>query len=175
MEFTMSQKLQLILALSLSCIIIAAVLFWQIAMPSAQHKDLAFNQTPTNMPTTLSRQTLRLSDAQGLEAEAGGLQEAQNAEGAARRFKRTDKDKDGQIAQSEYLLSRRKAFDKLDQNGDGRLTFEEYASRSIARFQLADADKNGALNAREYATTAARRTKNATAELADQPFTPNPQ
>jgi hypothetical protein len=92
-----------------------------------------------------------------LDGEASAPQDAQSAQAAERRFKRTDKDKDGQIAQSEYLLSRQKAFDKLDQNGDSRLSFEEYASRSIARFSLADQDKSGALSPVEYASTAARR------------------
>lgn len=70
-----------------------------------------------------------------------------------KRFARYDKDKNGAVAQSEYLAGRRKGFDKLDINHDGRLSFEEYAVKGIQKFAAADKDKNSQLNAVEFATT----------------------
>jgi hypothetical protein len=70
-----------------------------------------------------------------------------------KRFARYDKDKNGQVAQAEYLAGRRKGFDKLDLNHDGRLSFEEYAVKGVQKFSAADKDKNGQLGATEFATT----------------------
>jgi hypothetical protein len=70
-----------------------------------------------------------------------------------KRFARYDKDRNGQVAQAEYLAGRRKGFDKLDLNHDGRLSFEEYAVKGVQKFAAADKDKSGQLNAAEFATT----------------------
>lgn len=70
-----------------------------------------------------------------------------------KRFARYDKDKNGQVAQGEYLANRRKGFDKLDANRDGRLSFEEYAVKGVQKFTAADKDRNGQLGAQEFATT----------------------
>jgi hypothetical protein len=74
-----------------------------------------------------------------------------------KRFARYDKDKNGQVAQAEYLANRHKGFDKLDANHDGRLSFEEYAIKGVQKFAAADKDKSGQLNATEFATTRAIR------------------
>jgi hypothetical protein len=77
-----------------------------------------------------------------------------------KRFARYDKDRNGQVAQAEYLAARRKGFDKLDTNHDGRLSFEEYAVKAVQKFAAADKDKSGQLNATEFATTrVVRKTK----------------
>ena len=70
-----------------------------------------------------------------------------------KRFARYDKDKNGQVAQADYLASRHKGFDKLDANHDGRLSFEEYAVKGVQKFAAADKDNSGQLNATEFATT----------------------
>ncbi len=70
-----------------------------------------------------------------------------------KRFARYDKDKNGQVAQGEYLAARHKGFDKLDLNHDGRLSFDEYAVKGVQKFAAADKDKNGQLGAAEFATT----------------------
>ena len=70
-----------------------------------------------------------------------------------KRFSRYDKDKNGAVAQSEYLAARRKNFDKLDLDHDGKLSFNEYAAKAVVKFAAADRDRNGALNATEFATT----------------------
>lgn len=70
-----------------------------------------------------------------------------------KRFARYDKDKNGQVAQGEYLAGRHKGFDKLDLNHDGRLSFDEYAAKGVQKFAAADKDKSGQLNATEFATT----------------------
>ncbi len=73
-----------------------------------------------------------------------------------RRFMRADRDDDGWIARSEFLIQRRRNFDRLDSNGDGRLSFEEYAAEGLAKFAGADADGDGRLSPAEFATTAAK-------------------
>jgi hypothetical protein len=70
-----------------------------------------------------------------------------------KRFARYDKDKNGAVAQAEYLAGRRKGFDKLVLNHDGRLSFEEYAVKGVQKFAAADKDKNGQLGATEFAAT----------------------
>jgi hypothetical protein len=70
-----------------------------------------------------------------------------------KRFNRYDKDKNGLVAQEEYLLSRRKAYAKLDANGDGVLQFAEYASKTVQKFARADGDRSGGLNRTEFAST----------------------
>lgn len=75
----------------------------------------------------------------------------------ARRFRRYDKDRDGEVSQAEYLLNRRKAFDRLDVNRDGVLSFAESAAKTVGKFATADLDRDGALAAAEFAATAVKR------------------
>ncbi len=70
-----------------------------------------------------------------------------------KRFNRYDKDKNGAVAKSEYLASRRKAYEKLDVNGDGVLSFDEYATKTAKKFVAADKDRSGVLNRSEFSTT----------------------
>jgi hypothetical protein len=74
-----------------------------------------------------------------------------------RRFKRYDRDRNGQVSRGEYLLGREKAFAKLDLNHDGRLSLDEYAAKAVTKFTLADADRSGNLAPKEFATTAVKR------------------
>ena len=86
-----------------------------------------------------------------------------------KRFNRYDKDRDGSITRSEYLLPRSKAFAKLDANHDGNLSFDEWAVKAETKFATADADKSGAMNAAEFATTAVKRKPRAKANCPDKP------
>jgi len=70
-----------------------------------------------------------------------------------KRFNRTDKDKNGAIAKSEFLSTRQRAFARLDSNGDGTVSFDEYAAKTSEKFAKADSDKSGVLDRREFATT----------------------
>lgn len=70
-----------------------------------------------------------------------------------KRFDRYDRDKNGAVAQNEYLYSRQRAFARIDRNGDGRISFDEYAAKALTKFAAADRDRNGQLNAGEFATT----------------------
>ncbi len=79
------------------------------------------------------------------------------AERAARRLARYDKNDDGAVSRGEYLANRQKAFAKADRNRDGRLDFEEYAVATATRFARADRDADGRLSPQEFATTAAKR------------------
>jgi len=71
-----------------------------------------------------------------------------------RRFSRYDKNKDGKVAQDEYLAARRKNFDKLDVDHNGGLSFAEYAAKGIEKFAAADKGHKGWLTEAEMATTA---------------------
>ncbi|MGI4877412.1 MAG: EF-hand domain-containing protein [Janthinobacterium lividum] len=79
------------------------------------------------------------------------------ADREARRFKRYDKDKDGNVTRDEYLASRRKAFARLDVDGDGKLSFDEYSVKAIAKFNAADTNHDARLIPAEFATTAVKR------------------
>jgi hypothetical protein len=87
------------------------------------------------------------------DVELAGPPAASEKTREEKRFARYDKDKNGQVAQAEYLAGRRKGFDKLDLNHDGKLSFEEYAVKGIQKFAAADKDKSGQLGAAEFATT----------------------
>ncbi|WP_415642670.1 histidine kinase [Sphingomonas antarctica] len=94
---------------------------------------------------------------QSLAATGSGVElapppEASEKTREEKRFARYDKDRDGAVAQGEYLAGRRKGFDKLDLNHDGRLSFEEYAVKGVQKFAAADKDKNSKLNAAEFAS-----------------------
>jgi len=74
-----------------------------------------------------------------------------------KRFGRYDKDRDGAITRTEYLVARRKAYAKLDANRDGQLSFDEWAVKATTKFAAADKDKSGSMSAPEFATTAVKR------------------
>jgi len=74
-----------------------------------------------------------------------------------KRFGRYDKDRDGSITRTEYLVARRKAYAKLDANRDGQLSFDEWAVKATTKFAAADKDKSGSMSAPEFATTAVKR------------------
>ena len=100
-----------------------------------------------------------LPDAPAYAASPEGLADNPKAPSAPekskeeKRFNRYDKDKNGTITQSEYLLSRQKAYAKLDTNGDGTLSFAEYGVKTVAKFSKADGDRSKSLNRVEFATT----------------------
>jgi hypothetical protein len=68
----------------------------------------------------------------------------------ARRFARSDRDRDGRITLDEQLQPRRKAFARADRDGNGSLSFEEWTAASATRFAKADKDRSGWLDAAEY-------------------------
>lgn len=74
-----------------------------------------------------------------------------------KRFDRYDKDRDGKITLTEYLLARHKAFAKLDTNHDGVLQFDEWAAKTEAKFATADANHDNSLTPTEFATTKVKR------------------
>lgn len=92
--------------------------------------------------------------AEPLAAPASPLSDAERE---ARRLRRYDRDKDGEVSRAEFLGNRRKSFDRADTNKDGRLDFEEFAAATATKFARADRDADGALNAKEFATTAIKR------------------
>lgn len=70
-----------------------------------------------------------------------------------RRFNRYDRDQNGAVGRSEFLVSRQKAFARLDRNGDGALSFDEYAVKASEKFKAADKNRSGGLDRQEFATT----------------------
>ena len=94
-----------------------------------------------------------MATAAGSDVELAPPPEASEKTREEKRFARYDKDRNGQVAQGEYLAGRHKGFDKLDVNHDGRLSFEEYAVKGVQKFVAADKDRNGQLGAVEFATT----------------------
>lgn len=102
------------------------------------------------------------ADAGGTPASDEPPPEAPDAPDApadreARRLARYDKDSDGAVSRSEYLVNRRKAFEKADRNRDGRLDFEEFAAATAKKFTTADRNADGRLSAKEFAATAMKR------------------
>lgn len=112
-------------------------------------------------PVTQSAAALASADPPATDAAAAPL-EAPNsplsdAEREARRLRRYDKDKDGNVNRGEFLANRRKSFERADRNKDGRLDFEEFAAATATKFTRADRNADGALTPREFATTAMKR------------------
>jgi hypothetical protein len=68
----------------------------------------------------------------------------------AKRFARSDRNRDGRITLDEQLQPRRKAFAKADRDGNGSLSFEEWTAPSAEKFAKADKDRSGWLDAAEY-------------------------
>jgi EF hand len=99
-----------------------------------------------SLPTTAANAASTLADLP-TPPEASELSREE------KRFNRYDKDRNGNIASAEYLLSRQKAYAKLDSNGDGVLSFDEYALKARTKFAGADKDKSGLLDRTEFATT----------------------
>ncbi|MEX6725002.1 histidine kinase [Parapedomonas caeni] len=135
---------------------VAAAAWWLVpddaadapARPTDAQRDVAARVVPASFHPEAPRANERapLSDA----------------EREARRLRRYDKDRDGQVDRAEFLASRRKAFGKLDQDGDGRLSFEEYAIATATKFTGADVNGDNRLSAAEFATTAVKRAGSAT-------------
>lgn len=134
---------------------VAAVAWWLApddpADAPARPTAAAVDRAARVVPATFHPEVPRLS----------GRAPLSDAEREARRLRRYDRDRDGQVDRVEFLASRRKAFDKLDQDGDGRLSFEEYAIATATKFTGADVSGDGRLSAAEFATTAVKRASNA--------------
>ena len=108
----------------------------------------SISQTPSGLPAAPAQSTSPLA-----VADVSPPVEASEKTREEKRFSRYDKDKNGAVSRSEYLLSRQKAYAKLDLNGDGTLSFEEYAVKTSQKFAKADRDRTGVLTPVEFATT----------------------
>lgn len=126
-------------------------------------------RTPATAPPPLVASARAGGQDQVSAAEEPAVPEALAKTREQKRFDRYDKDRDGSVTRTEYLLSRHKAFAKLDRNGDGTLSFDEWAAKTETKFATADKDASGALTRAEFATTAVKRKPHPRPACADKP------